>query len=411
MSIKEKTKFYFLSTILPNISVTMACDLSIIIVNYNVRHFLEYCLLSVRKASIGLQVQVIVVDNASTDDDHEWIAEQFPKVHLIKNENNQGFGKANNQGLQLADGEYVLFLNPDTIIPENTLHDCIAFFQEKKDCGAIGVQMMDGKGIFLPESKRSIPTPLVSFYKFSGLEKLFPKSKIFGKYALGYLDKNEVHEVPILAGAFLTARRSLLEKVGGFDEAFFMYGEDIDLSYRLQHNTGFKNYFLGTVRIIHFKGESSKQNTLHYNKIFNEAMQVFVQKYHTKIGAFLMSTSIQLGTKMRAFAFKLKGKRKNRKGENDISTKDFFLLGDPDTKTFLEEKIKHQFPKMRLSNMNSNCSVIFCIGQHYSFQDSLLDLQKQSHSIDLYWFDKNADAIIGSNKKDETGVVWSLQNL
>lgn len=409
MSVKEKTKFHILSTILPNISVTMACDLSIIIVNYNIRHFLEYCLLSVRKATAALSVQVIVVDNASTDDDYNWLPQKFPEIVFIKNENNLGFGKANNQGLQLANGKYVLFLNPDTLVPENALNDCLLFFQEKDDCGALGVHMMDGKGHFLPESKRSVPTPMISFYKFSGLEKLFPKSPIFGQYALGYWDENKVWNVPILAGAFLMARRSLLEKVGGFDEAFFMYGEDIDLSFRLQHNTGFKNYFLGPVKILHFKGESSKQNTLYYNKIFNEAMHVFVQKYHRKTNAFLMSSSIRLGTKLREWAFKLKGKRIKDKSRTIGQVKDFCFMGDEHSQAVLTEKIKRQYPTIQLSNTAAGSNnIIFCIGQNYGFQNAFQDIQKLPKTKDLYWFATDAAAIIGSNKKDETGVIWNL---
>jgi len=385
----------------------MLCDLSVVVVNYNVRYFLEYCLLSVRKASADLRVQVIVVDNASSDGDYRWLAERFPEVIFKQNAQNQGFGKANNQGLSLADGEFVLFLNPDTIVPENALRECVDFFRKTNDCGALGVYMMDGKGHFLPESKRSNPTPAVSFYKLSGLEKLFPRSKVFGQYALGYLDENRTFPVPILAGAFLMARKSLLEKVGGFDEAFFMYGEDIDLSFRLQNNTGFRNYFLGTVKILHFKGESSKQDSLHYNKIFNDAMGVFVRKYHSNIKASLMHGSIRLGTSLRAIA--LKGKRKKEKGKNGADIGGLFLEGDADVKAILMPKLRQKMPTAPLSNtIDAAENIVFCIGENYAFEKSLEDLSQYSNDKNFYWFDPKINTIIGSNDKNETGVVWKL---
>lgn len=381
----------------------MAYDLSIIIVNYNVRHFLEYCLLSVRKAIGAIRVQTIVIDNASTDDDYTWCKQFFPEVHFIRNNVNQGFGKANNQGLELATGEYILFLNPDTLIPENALQNCLLFFQEKTDCGALGVHMMDGKGSFLPESKRSLPTPMISFYKLSGLEKIFPSSSIFGQYALGYLNANEVHEVPVLAGAFMMVRRSLLQKVGGFDEAFFMYGEDIDLSFRLQNHTGFKNYFLGNVQILHFKGESSKQDTLHYNKIFNDAMCVFVKKYHSKANAFLMSASIRLGTFIRGLVLKRKGRQKAE--ESNTIAADFLLLGDIQSRTTLLQKLR-----TAQTSTNNSQNIVFCIGKTYSYENAFTDLSQQLSSTNIYWFEPEANTIIGSNKKGETGVVWKLIN-
>ena len=387
----------------------MACDLSIIIVNYNVRYFLEYCLLAVRKASIGIRVQVIVVDNASTDGDYAGIRQKFSEMSFVNNAENQGFGKASNHGLALATGELVLFLNPDTIVPENALKDCLRFFRKNADCGALGVQMVDGKGRFLPESKRSVPTPLVSFYKLSGLEKLFPKSKTFGQYALGYLDKDGTFEVPVLAGAFLMARHSLLKKVGGFDEAFFMYGEDIDLSFRLQHRTGFSNYFLGAVKILHFKGESSKQNALHYNKVFHDAMRIFVKKYQPKAKAFLMSAFIGIGTQMRTRAIRGKKKEENRE-EDDIASRHFFLWGDTDTRRLLSEKIALLYPNIPLSDTASAAdSTILCIGENYSYENALKDTAKQPGSVDIFWFDAEASAVIGSHDKDETGIVWKLE--
>ncbi|GIV44270.1 MAG: hypothetical protein KatS3mg035_1393 [Bacteroidia bacterium] len=228
--------------------------LSVIIVNYNVRHFLEQCLHSVMKAAKGLSVEVFVVDNNSVDNSLEMVREKFPEVKIIANKENVGFSRANNHALRIAKGEYQLLLNPDTVVEEDTFKKVIDFMDNHPDAGGLGVYMIDGKGNFLPESKRGLPTPLVAFYKIFGLSALFPKSKIFGKYHLGYLDKEKIHEVEILSGAFMLMRKAALDKVGLLDEDFFMYGEDIDLSYRIIKG-GYKNYYFPETRIIHYKGE------------------------------------------------------------------------------------------------------------------------------------------------------------
>ena len=178
-------------------------DVSVIIVNYNVRYFIEQAIQSVYKAANNLEVEIIVIDNASDDQSIDLIAKKFPRVKLIANAENRGFGKANNQGIELAQGEYTLLLNPDTVLQEDTLDICISFIRKNKDAGALGVRMIDGKGNFLPESKRSIPSPFVAFSKMSGLANLFPKSKTFGRYHLGFLDESKNHAVEVLSGAFM----------------------------------------------------------------------------------------------------------------------------------------------------------------------------------------------------------------
>jgi GT2 family glycosyltransferase len=185
-------------------------DVSVIIVNYNVRYFIEQAIISVYKASKSLQVEIIVVDNDSNDHSVEMIQEKFPEVILIANKDNLGFGKANNQGIAIAKGTHTLLLNPDTVLQENTLVACLAFMNKTIDAGALGVRMIDGRGNFLPESKRSIPSPFVAFTKMSGLAALFPKSTTFGKYHLAYLDEHENHEVEVLSGAFMFFQTSLL---------------------------------------------------------------------------------------------------------------------------------------------------------------------------------------------------------
>ncbi len=278
--------------------------LSIIIVNYNVKYFLEQCLLSVQKAVVGTEAEIFVVDNASADGSRDYLESKFNSVQFIWNEENFGFGKACNQALKLAGGDFILFLNPDTIVAEDCFNACISFLERTKDAGALGIRMLDGRGKFLPESKRSFPSPLTSFYKLSGLSALFPKSKTFSRYHLSFLDEHKNHEVDVLAGAFMMIKKEVLEKVGGFDEAFFMYGEDVDLSYRIQQTacpaTGgtFKNYYFSEQSILHFKGESTRKGSVNYVRMFYMAMSRFVQKHYSssKAGIFtaLINTAIWL---------------------------------------------------------------------------------------------------------------------
>lgn len=260
-------------------------NISIIIVNYNVKHFLEQCLLSVQAALKNIQGEIIVIDNASSDDSINYLQPKFPLVKFIANTENTGFGKACNQGFKLSSGRYILFLNPDTIVPEDCLEKCIPFLNSHADAGALGIKMLNGDGKFLKESKRAFPSLSTSLFKMSGLAGLFPHSKIFAKYYLGHLDENKNHEVDVLAGAFMLIKRNVLELTGGFDEAFFMYGEDIDLSYRIQ-KAGFKNYYFSETQITHFKGESTKKGSLNYIKMFYGAMSIFVNKHYKNAGLF-----------------------------------------------------------------------------------------------------------------------------
>jgi len=274
-------------------------NLTVIIVNYNVKHFLEQCLHSVFKSLEGLEGEVIVIDNNSVDGSCQMLREKFSDVTLIENEKNLGFSKANNQGIRSSKGKYILLLNPDTIVQEDTFRKCFDFMESHNDAGSLGVKMIDGKGNYLPESKRSLPTPKVSFFKIFGLSALFPKSKIFGLYHLGYLDKNETHKIEILPGAFMFIRRSVLEKVGILDEAFFMYGEDIDLSYRIKL-AGFENYYYPGTTIIHYKGESTKKSSINYVVVFYKAMIIFARKHFTPKNARLFSFLINMAIYLRA---------------------------------------------------------------------------------------------------------------
>ena len=257
-------------------------ELSVIIVSYNVKNFLEQCLSSIQNAILFLnrETEIIVIDNHSADGSPEYLREKFTGIKLIANEENLGFAKACNQGMMQAKGKYILFINPDTVIPEDCLSKCISFLESHSDAGAAGVKMLDGKGHYLKESKRGYPSIKASFFKLFGLAGLFPRSKTFAAYYLGHLDENTDQEVDIVSGAFMMVPRSVLQKVGGFDEIFFMYGEDIDLSYRIQQ-AGYKNYYLAGTAITHFKGKSSPRKSLDQTKTFYKAMEVFVKKHYS----------------------------------------------------------------------------------------------------------------------------------
>ncbi|NOT38459.1 MAG: glycosyltransferase, partial [Saprospiraceae bacterium] len=266
-------------------------DLSVVIVNYNVSHFLEQCIVSVQKALKGIAAEIIVVDNNSVDDSCAMVSSQFPDVILVQNDNNLGFSKANNIGIRLAKGEYVLLLNPDTIVHESCLSTCLKYMQEHKEVGGIGVKMLDGSGRLLPESKRGFPTAWVSFCKMTGLYKLFPNSGFFNGYYMGHLSYDNNVEVEVLTGAFFLAPRKLLNEIHGLDEAFFMYGEDIDLSYRIRQK-GYKLMYLSDAQIIHFKGESTKKASFNYWYSFYNAMLIFSQKHHGSSSLFLLKIAV-----------------------------------------------------------------------------------------------------------------------
>jgi len=273
--------------------------LSIIIVNYNVRHFLAHCLLSAKKAVSNIDAEIIVLDNASEDGSKEMMSEEFADIRYIYLDENVGFSKANNIGIKESKGEYVLLLNPDTVVAEDAFEQCIEFMDGHQDCGGLGVRMLDGNGVFLPESKRGLPTPAVAFYKIFGLAQVFPKSRVFGQYHLGYLDETNIHEVDVLSGAFMFMRKTSLEKAGLLDETFFMYGEDIDLSFRLTQ-AGYKNYYLPAAKIIHYKGESTKTRSVNYVFVFYNAMVIFAKKHYERGRASLFGLLIKLAIYLRA---------------------------------------------------------------------------------------------------------------
>ncbi len=249
--------------------------LSIVILNYNVRYFLELCLKSVKAATTHIDAEIIVVDNASKDDSCEMVKAQFPDVKLIENKVNLGFSKGNNIGVAQAKGEYLCILNPDTVVAEDTFDKLLAYSKTLTNPGAIACKLIDGAGNYLPESKRNIP------YVRAALKKLMGNATY---YYANHLEANQVGAIDVLVGAFMFLKRSVYNEVKGFDEDYFMYGEDIDLSYKIV-KAGYKNYYLGTTSVIHFKGESTLRDK-NYAKRFYGAMQIFYKKHFRKNIAF-----------------------------------------------------------------------------------------------------------------------------
>lgn len=247
-------------------------QLSVVIVNYNVRYFLEQCLRSVQAALQGIEGEIIVVDNTSPDDSCSMIKEKFPEVKLIANKQNIGFSKANNQGVAIAKGKYVLILNPDTVVCEDTFTKMLSFAEKKQNLGILGVKLVDGTGNFLPESKRGIPTPKVAFNKLFGISK-----NTTGKYYATHLTEDESGTIDVLVGAFMFVKKAIYEEVGGFDEDYFMYGEDIDISYKVLKK-GYQNYYYPKTQIIHYKGESTSKNTKYLGNFYG-AMRIFYNKH------------------------------------------------------------------------------------------------------------------------------------
>ena len=272
-------------------------QLSIVIVNYNVKYFLEQCLYSVRAATQGLETDIYVVDNHSTDQSIAYLRPLFPEVTFIENQENVGFAKANNQAFRICKGEYVLMLNPDTVIGEESLRSLYFFMEDHPEAGALGLKMLNGNGVFLAESKRSFPTPWVSFCKLFGLSKLFPNSPKYASYALPYFSPDEQHEVDVLCGAFMLMRHEALDKIGLLDEDFFMYGEDIDLSYRFIQG-GYKNYYMPE-RMLHYKGESTQKMSYRFLQRFYGAMLIFYRKHYSQSSP-LLSLAVRTAVMLRA---------------------------------------------------------------------------------------------------------------
>ncbi len=274
-----------------------------------------------QKACVGIDAEIFVVDNNSTDGSREWLEPRFDKVKFKWNTTNEGFGKASNSVLKEAKGERILFLNPDTIVPEDCFQKCLSFFQSHPNCGALGVRMIDGSGRFLRESKRALPSGTLSMFKLMGLAKLFPSSKLFAGYYAGHLSSTENHKVDVLAGAFMMLHKKAIDLTGGFDEAFFMYGEDVDLSYRVKR-AGMENWYFAGTTIIHFKGESTQKLSPEYARNFYGAMILFVKKhYQSKKGkVFLLNVAIQMAKLLAGLKRTLKNPPAPGPGKEPVNT-------------------------------------------------------------------------------------------
>lgn len=380
-------------------------QLSVIILNYNVRYFLEQCVLSVQKALEHIDGEIIVVDNLSMDDSCTMMKQRFPNVKLIENKGNFGFPKGNNIGVAEAKGEYLCILNPDTVVAEDTFEKVLAFAKSKQDLGIVGCKLVDGTGNFLPESKRGVPTPWVAFTKIFGLYKIFPKSKLFNKYYAQHISENETGKADILVGAFMVLKRELYLEVGGFDENCFMYSDDIDLSYMVL-KAGKSNYYFHETSMIHYKGESTMRDGT-YMKRFREAMQFFYRKHFG--GSFLFDVFMRIG----AFAFALFKKNQAKKIDRTI---DAYWLFSDDEKLQKTIEIQLRKPVVFMKDLNSaiqetkgNNVEIVLDNNSFTFSSIIkfIELNKNK-GFTFKILPQQADFLIGSNHSDDRGEIIVL---
>lgn len=385
-------------------------DLSIIIVNYNAKAFLDLCLQSVKGAIKGMDAEVLVVDNASTDGAPAMVRSKHSWVKLIANSENTGFSKANNQGIKEAAGSYIVIQNPDTIVAEDSYVKCLSYFKEKISAGALGVKMLDGSGAFLPESKRGIPSPKTAFFKAFGFAKLFPKSKFFSSYYLGHLNPDENNPVEILAGAFICVKKEVLEKAGLFDEDFFMFGEDIDLSYRFIQ-AGYENWYLADVPIIHFKGESSKKTDETYLNSFFGAMDIFYDKHFSSGGGRWLKWAVSLGIKLKRIHFKRKAKTNIDADDMAALPEHIYIIGDAGTSGDIVKRLLNGKSKVlsieSLSALNKDhygAALVFTSLQ--TFSETIDFMNVHSDKFTYYFLSEDGTFLLGSPKKDSSGMVW-----
>jgi len=380
-------------------------QLSVIILNYNVRYFLELCVLSVQKALENLDAEIIVIDNNSQDDSCAMMKRRFPNVKLIENKINSGFPKGNNIGVADAKGEYICILNPDTVVAEDTFTKVLAFAEKQQNLGIVGVKLIDGTGNFLPESKRGVPTPFVSFTKITGLYKIFPHT--FGKYYAQHLSENETGKVDILVGAFMLMKRDLYNEIGGFDEDCFMYSDDIDLSY-MALKKGKSNFYFHETSVIHYKGESTIKDET-YMKRFQEAMNFFYKK-HFKV-SLIFSFFMKMGIVFFSIVKMFQGKPKTKPTPNI-----YILISDQNPSgELLREKLENQFKKSVVredftQSFSKNIATEIIFDQNYlSFKTIIYVFETQRGSQITYKiFPESSDFMIGSNSSFDRGEVIKI---
>ncbi len=368
--------------------------LSVVILNYNVRYFLEQCIRSVQKAIENWEAEIIVIDNDSKDDSCQMVKTLFPNVVLIENKENVGFSKANNQAVAVAKGEFVCILNPDTAVSEDTFRLAIEYLESIENIGALGVYLMDGTGNFLPESKRNLPTPKVSLLKLTGFTK---------KYYASQISKNEQGEVEILVGAFMILKRSIYNEVGGFDEDYFMYGEDIDLSYKITL-AGYKNHYFGGTTVLHYKGESTKKDDAYFERFYG-AMQIFYRKHFNK--NFLLESSVSAGVAFAKAARKITSDKKivplPKLERNYFFTENIELLEklSATTATVFQMASKNVHSQIVIKN-----SLLVFDAEYISYKE-IFQLMKQLKGHDNLFRIRpsGCNFIIGSDQSDEKGGV------
>ncbi|MDX6191126.1 glycosyltransferase family 2 protein [Flavobacterium sp. Fl-318] len=386
-------------------------QLSVIILNYNVRYFLEQCVLSVQNAISTLDAEIIVIDNNSSDDSCLMMKERFPTVKLIENKENFGFPKGNNIGVAQAQGKYVCILNPDTIVAEDSFVKILAFAEEQTNLGIVGCKLIDGTGNFLPESKRGIPTPWVAFTKIFGLYKVFPQWRLFNQYYAQHISENETGKVAILVGAFMLMKRDLYLDLKGFDEACFMYADDIDLSYRALLKEK-ENYYFHDTAVLHYKGESTVKDEK-YMKRFQEAMTFFYQKHFKK--SLFFSVFIKMGILFFSFVKMFQGKSKVKPGpesyvlySSDINLSEnlsVILKNKVDIFDFKKEKMVNSWQVLKGKRVE-----IILDNQHVSFRNCIKIIETiKDKRITFKIFPKNANFIIGSNSRNERGQIIKIK--
>ena len=369
-------------------------QLSVIILNYNVRYFLEQCIISVQKALQNIEGEIIVVDNNSVDGSCQMVKQKFPNVKLIENKENLGFPKGNNIGVAQAKGEYLCILNPDTVVAEDTFNKLLKTENWKLTTGLIGCKLIDGTGNFLPESKRGVPTPWVAFTKIFGLYKIFPNSKYFNKYYAQHLNENQSGEVAILVGAFMVLKKSLYLEVGGFDENCFMYSDDIDLSYTIQQK-GYTNYYFANTTVIHYKGESTVRDQKYLQR-FQEAMNYFYKKHFKKSVVF--DGIMKVGSLAFALAKKSKQKAVEFKAEKTIVfTKDIYFS------TIKNAEILNSFKDF--INKGLRYEIIFDTNT-FSFAEIIAFMeQHKAKNIIFKNYISSSNYLIGSNHANDLGEI------
>ncbi|RXM46780.1 glycosyltransferase family 2 protein [Flavobacterium sp. YO64] len=386
-------------------------QLSVVILNYNVRYFLEQCILSVQEALLTLDAEIIVVDNNSSDDSCLMMKNKFPNIKLIQNDRNFGFPKGNNIGVQYTAGKYICILNPDTVVAEDTFIKILAFAEEKQDLGIIGCKLIDGTGSFLPESKRGIPTPWVAFTKIFGLYKVFPKSRIFNRYYAQHLNKDQSGKVEILVGAFMFMKRDFYLELGGFDENCFMYADDIDLSYRalLKQKS---NYYFHETTVLHYKGESTVKDEK-YMMRFQEAMNYFYQKHFKK--SWFFTFFIQIGSFAFSFFKMFQAKIKVKPSPESF----IFYSSNQNLSEKLPSILKNkvQFFDFKKEKMVNSCQVfkgknieIILDNQYVSFKKCIKIIETlKDKNITFKIFPKNTNFIIGSNSRNDMGQIVEIE--